>query len=71
MYELTVRYFKMNKLSINCSKTEILSVPYGYEESPEVVLLTEDGEFVKSKSDVKILGIRFNSSNNMSNHYHQ
>ena len=46
----------------------VLLVPYGQEENPEVFLMNRDGEVVESKMSVKILGIRFNSHNNMSTH---
>ena len=46
----------------------VLLVPYGQDENPEVFLMNRDGEVVESKTSVKILGIRFNSHNNMSTH---
>ena len=68
IYEITVDYFKANLLSINCSKTEILYVPFNNEETTEVYLMLEDGEFITSKSQVKILRVRFNAANDMSSH---
>ena len=68
LYELTVRYFSTNMLSINCTKTEVLTVPYKSEDDDELVIMTSEGEFIKAKHEVKILGIYFNSSNDMSNH---
>ena len=40
LYETTVRYFMINRLSMNSSKTEVLFVPYGNEEAPKVYLMT-------------------------------
>ena len=55
-------------MAINCGKTEILVVPHGRDESKDVFLMNEDGEIIKSLSQVKILGIRFNAANNMNAH---
>ena len=68
LYELSVSYFLANLLAINCAKTEVLSVPYKPEESEDIVLMSHDGEYIVSKQEVKILGIHFNASNNMSTH---
>ena len=68
LYELSVKYFLANILAINCAKTEVLSVPYKPEENKELVVMSYDGEFIAAKHEVKILGIHFNSSNNMSTH---
>ena len=61
-------YFSTNQLATNGSKTEILAVPYGSEKSEDLYVMTSDGEIVRSKNQVKILGIRFNSKNDMSTH---
>ena len=68
VYDTTVCYFETNLLSINSSKTELLSVPYGNEENPNVFVMTQEGNIIKSSKQVKILGIRFNESNNMNAH---
>ena len=68
LYEITVRYFTINNLAINASETEILKVPYGNKELQDVFLMMEDGDLIQSKSQVKILGIKFNASNDMSTH---
>ena len=68
LYELSIKYFLANILAINCSKTEVLAVPYKPDENEELVLMSNDGEFIAAKHEVKILGIHFNSSNNMSTH---
>ena len=66
LYETTVRYFTVNRLSINCSKTEILLVPYGGKDDTKLYIITKDGEKIESKNEVKLLGIKFNAANNMS-----
>ena len=68
VYEATVGYFKANLLAINATKTEILFVPAGNEDNEEVYLMTEEGEVIKSKKVVKILGVKFNSNHNMNSH---
>ena len=68
VYEATVDYFKANLLAINATKTEILFVPAGNEDNEEVYLMTEEGEVIKSKKVVKILGVKFNSNHNMNSH---
>ena len=68
MYEVPIDYFEVNLLAVKESKTVILMVPYGLDESPVVMLMNKDGKLVRSKSQVKILGIRFNSYNNMNTH---
>ena len=68
VYDTTVCYFETNLLSINSSKTELLSVPYGNEENPDVFVMTQEGNIIKSSKQVKILGICFNESNNINAH---
>ena len=55
-------------LAINCPKTEILFVPFNKDEDACVYIMNEDGEVIESSGQVKILGVRFNSSNNLNAH---
>merc|ERR1711954_500584 len=67
-YEITVEYFKVNLLSINQDKTELMVIPPCGENTPEMFIFTDSGEFITSSREVKILGVIFNNKNNMQSH---
>ena len=67
-YEITEKYFQINMLAINKTKTELLHVPAPNEDLEEVIVMTSDGSVITSKNEVKILGVKFNFRNNMSSH---
>ena len=58
----------MNLLAINTLKTDLMLVPPKPEEQKDVYLMTDDRKMIKSVKQVKILGIKFNSLNNMQSH---
>merc|ERR1712081_149497 len=53
-YEITVEYFKVNLLSINQDKTELMVIPPRGENPPEMFIFTDSSEFIKSSREVKI-----------------
>ena len=67
-YEVSVKYFQMNLLSINSDKTELMVIPPSGGTPPEMYILTDSGDFISSASQVKILGVIFNNQNNMQSH---
>ena len=67
-YEVSVKYFQMNLLSINSDKTELMVIPPRGVTPPKMYILTDAGDFIVSASQVKILGVIFNNQNNMQSH---
>ena len=67
-YETTVEYYRMNLLAINPGKTDLIIVPPKNEEQPEAYIMTHKGKIIASVKNIKILGVHFNSSNNMESH---
>ena len=67
-YETSVEYFETNLLAINESKTELLIIPPRSEEDEEAYIMTGKGEVIASQNQIKILGVKFNTRNNMQSH---
>ena len=67
IFETTTTYFQANHLAINQGKTESLLVKKTNDDG-ELYLMSEEGEILKSKKTIKILGVKFNERNNLENY---
>ena len=47
-YEITEKYFQINMLAINKTKTELLHVPAPNEDLEEVIVMTSNGSIITS-----------------------
>ena len=68
VYEVTIKFFSTNLLAVNPEKTEILVVPPKGEQQMKAYIMTVNGDLIESSSQVKILGVKFDSNNSMNSH---
>ena len=68
LYETTVEYFTTNLLSINTTKTEILTFLKNKDKDLEIFIMTSEGKIIKNCQKVKVLGITHNSRNSIESH---
>ena len=69
LHILLINLYKHNSLSINADKTEFMNFVQTHEEAESVLTITDDqGNLIKMKKTINILGYKVNKENNLEDH---